>query len=81
MLLTLKTSVRKASYNKHLPWDITKNKSVHTSTEIISDPGISNIASKSSFSNIALNPLAPVFLLIAFRAITLSAASVNVKST
>ena len=47
----------------------------------MSEPGISNIASKSSFSNIARKPLAPVFLLIAFRAITLSAPSVNVKST
>ena len=52
-----------------------------TSTELIFDPGISNMASKRSFSKIALNPLAPVFLLIAFRAITLNAPSVNVKST
>lgn len=32
-----------------------------TSTETISEPGISNIASKRSFSKIARSPLAPVF--------------------
>ena len=54
---------------------------MHTSTEMISEPGISNIASNKSFSKIALNPLAPVFLLMAFRAMTFSAPSVKVRST
>ena len=58
-----------------------KRMELSTSTEIISDPGISNMASSRSFSKMALKPRAPVFLLMALRDIALSAPSVNVKST
>ncbi len=56
-------------------------KSELTSTATISDPGISNMASRRSFSRMALSPLAPVFLLMACRAIAFSAPSVKVRST
>ena len=47
----------------------------------MSEPGTSNMASKSSFSRIALSPLAPVFLLMASREMAFSAPSEKVSST
>ena len=54
---------------------------VLTSTETMSEPGISNMASSRSFSRMALSPLAPVFFLMAKRAIVFSASGRNVRST
>jgi myo-inositol-1-phosphate synthase len=47
----------------------------------MSDSGISNMASKRSFSRMALNPRAPVFFLMASLATLFSALGVKVSST
>jgi len=52
-----------------------------TSTDMISDSGISNMASSKSFSRMALRPLAPVFFLMASLAMQLRASRLKVRST
>ena len=57
------------------------NTVILTSTATISEPGTSNMASSRSFSRMPRSPLAPVFRLMASRAIAFRAPSVNVRST